>query len=72
MRRVVIDSCAVDPFVNMPGLYEAARRAIDSGRLEILYTHVTVEENSAHPDPEQRRLLLHALMTWAGWSRQVP
>ncbi len=69
MRRVVIDNCAVDPFIDVPGAYEATRRAIDSGNLEILYTRVTFEEASAHPDPERRRLKLHALTTLG---RQVP
>jgi hypothetical protein len=63
MRRVVIDNCSLHPFVQVPGAYEAARRAIDSGRLEILYTHVTLEEATATPDPELRDSLVHVLTT---------
>jgi len=63
MRRVVIDNCAVHPFADVPGAYEAARRAIDSGDLEILYTHVTFEEASATRDPERRKSLVHVLTT---------
>jgi hypothetical protein len=62
-RRVVIDNCSLHPFVQVPGAYEAARRAIDSGDLEILYTHVSLEEASATRDPELRKSLVHALTT---------
>src|SRR5258708_6954743 len=58
MRRVVIDNCALHPFAEVP-----ARRAIDSGDLEILYTHITLDEASATPDPELRETLVHALTT---------
>ncbi len=63
MRRVVIDNCSLHKFVQVPGAYQAARRAIDSGDLEILYTHVTLDEASATPDPELRDSLVHALTT---------
>ena len=36
MRQVIIDSDALDPFVDRPGAYEAARAAIDRGDLEVL------------------------------------
>ena len=61
VRRVVIDSCAVDPFVDIRGAYEAARQAIDAGRLEILYTPVTIEELGNVQDPRKRAELLSAL-----------
>jgi hypothetical protein len=63
MRRVVIDSCSVDPLADIPGAYEAVRQAIDSGELEILYTHVTIDEAAATPDLEKRRLKLNDLTT---------
>jgi hypothetical protein len=63
MLRVVIDNCAVDPLIDRPGAYEAVRGAIDAGNLEILYTHVTIEEASRHPDPVRRRQKLQALTT---------
>jgi hypothetical protein len=63
MRRVVIDNCALHPFAVVPGAYEAARRAIDSGDLEILYTHVTLDEASATPDLQLRAMLVYALTT---------
>ncbi len=39
-----MDSNAVDPLADMPGAYEAAREAVEAGHLEILLTHVTIDE----------------------------
>jgi hypothetical protein len=59
MRRVVVDSCGVDPLVDVAGAYDAAGAAVDAGQLEILYTHVNTDELAATPDLERRcRLLL--------------
>ncbi|WP_329390315.1 hypothetical protein [Streptomyces sp. NBC_01716] len=69
MRRVVFDSNAIDPIADTPGAYEALRGAADRGRLEVLYTHVTIDELSAIPNPERREQLL-ACMT--GLGRPVP
>lgn len=62
MRTVVIDSCAVDPFVDTPGAYEAARKAIEAGELDILYVPVTVREVSDTRIPPQRRDALLAAL----------
>lgn len=58
MRSVVMDSNAMDPFMDLLGAYETARAAVDAGDLEILFTHVTVEELAAIPDLERRCRLL--------------
>lgn len=62
MRRVVVDANAIDPLINMPGAYEATRSAIDDGQLEILFTHVTVEELAETPDLDRRSHLLLILI----------
>lgn len=61
MRRVVLDSNAVDPIVDRPGAYEAIRAAVDEDRLEVLFTHITVDELAEIPDPERRSQLLLVL-----------
>jgi hypothetical protein len=61
MRRVVLDSNAVDPLIDLPGAYEAVQAAVDGGRLEVLYTHVTIEELAATRDPDRRSSLLLAV-----------
>ncbi|WP_196054660.1 PIN domain-containing protein [Nocardia aurantiaca] len=58
MRRVVVDANAMDPIVDLPGAYEVIRNSVDQGRLEVLFTHVTIDELAATPDEERRRLLL--------------
>jgi hypothetical protein len=59
VRRVVIDNNGIDPFVDLPGAYEAARAAIDKGNLEIRYVHTTLTEAANIPDADRRdRVLL--------------
>lgn len=67
MRRVVVDANAIDPIVDLPGAYEALRSSIDQGQLEVLFTHVTIDElaetadkdrTSAKKDRRSRLLLL--------------
>lgn len=62
LRRVVLDSNAVDPFIDRPGTYEIARAAIDAGRLEMLFTHVTIDELAETPDLDRRCRLLLAVI----------
>src|SRR5712692_5451322 len=69
MRRVVVDSNAMDPLMDLLGAYDAVRAAVDQGDLEILFTHVTVEELAAIPDYERRCRLLIFLI---GLGRLVP
>jgi rRNA-processing protein FCF1 len=62
MLRAVLDSNAVDPFIDIPGAYEAAEKAIESGDLELLITHVNIDELAETGDLERRcRLLLAAV-----------
>jgi hypothetical protein len=63
MRRVVLDSNAVDPLIDLPGAYEAVQAAVDGGRLDVLYTHVTVDELAATRDPDRRSRLLSTVRT---------
>ena len=50
MRRAVLDSNAVDSLLDLPGAYEAVRAALDAGRVELLFTHVSIDELAAVPD----------------------
>jgi hypothetical protein len=57
-----MDSNAVDPLADMPGAYEVDREAVEAGHLEILFTHVTIDELAAIGDLDRRRLLLLLLI----------
>jgi hypothetical protein len=61
VRTVVIDRCSVTPLLGTPGAYDAVRRAIDAGELDILYVPVTVREAEANPNAEERKAVLDAL-----------
>lgn len=63
MRTVVIDSNMVDYVLGLPGRYEAFLSAIEQGRLELLFTHVTLDEIAATPDEGRRGLLLVNLVS---------
>ncbi|XVQ86471.1 hypothetical protein ACQP2K_03280 [Microbispora siamensis] len=58
MLRVVLDSNAVDPLIDIPGAVESVRSAIDRGELEVLYTHVTIDELATTPDLDRRQRLI--------------
>jgi len=62
MRRVLLDSNALDPMLNVPSAYETLEQAVNSGRLEVFYTHVTVDEIASTPDLEKRQWLLNLLV----------
>ncbi|MFC8996328.1 PIN domain-containing protein [Streptomyces rochei] len=57
MRRVMFDSNAIDPIADTSGAFEALQEATKAGRLEILYTHVTIDELVAIPDLDRRQHL---------------
>jgi hypothetical protein len=69
MRRAVLDSNAVDPLIDLPGAYEAVRAGVDAGRVELLFTHVNIDELAAVPDLDRRARLLLVL---AAVGRLVP
>lgn len=69
MRRVVFDSNAIDPIADTVGAFESLEAAVHSGELEILYTHVTVDELVATPDHDRRSLLM---LLMASLGRVVP
>jgi hypothetical protein len=50
MRRVLLDSNALDPMLNVSGAHEVLEDAVSSARLEVFYTHVTVDEIAMTPD----------------------
>jgi predicted nucleic acid-binding protein len=62
MRRAVLDSNAVDPLVDLPGAYEAVRAGLDAGEVELLFTHVNIDELAAVPDWDRRSRLLLVLV----------
>ncbi len=57
-----MDSNAIDPIADTPGAYEATRAAVDAGRVELLFTHVNIDELAAVPDLERRSRLLLTLV----------
>jgi hypothetical protein len=58
----MLDSNALDPLLDAFGAFEALDEAVKSGDLEILFTHVTVDELAATPDLEKRQALLNLLI----------
>lgn len=61
MRRVVLDCNAVDPLVDLPGAFDVVKRAVESGELELLGTHILEEELAAIPNVERRAKLQKVL-----------
>lgn len=62
MRRVLLDSNALDPMLTQTGAYEVLYEAASSGKLEVLYTHITIDEIAMTPDLEKRQWLLNLLV----------
>ncbi len=62
VRKIIIDNCALDPFVDTPGAHEAALAAIERGDLEIWYVHTTLDEAAATGDLDRRVQLLIVLV----------
>lgn len=60
--RVVVDANAIDPLIDQADAYETLQAAITAGTIEVLYTHVTVDELAVVPDEERRKQLLLALL----------
>ncbi|MFD3912753.1 hypothetical protein [Streptomyces sp. NPDC058603] len=69
MRRVVFDSNAIDQIAESVGAFEALKTAVTAGDLEVLYTHVTMDELTAIPDQERRSWLV---LLMADLGRLVP
>lgn len=67
--RVVLDSNSADPLVDVEGAYDQLRNAVDHGLVDVLFTHVVIEELASTPDIERRILLLLAVI---GVGRLVP
>ena len=42
MRRVLLDSNALDPLLTQVGAYEVLDQAVKSAKLTVFYTHVTI------------------------------
>jgi predicted nucleic acid-binding protein len=62
MRHVLLDSNALDPLLTKSGAFEALDQAVSSASLEVLYTHITVDEIAATPDLKTRQWLLDLLV----------
>lgn len=58
----MLDSNVSHALVDDDSLRVALRRATDRGFIELLVTHIQVDENLDHPDQEQGRRLIHAMM----------
>jgi predicted nucleic acid-binding protein len=58
MQRVVLDSNAVDPLIDLRGAEDFIRSAVEQGQVELLSTHVTLEELSAISDQVRRERLV--------------
>ncbi|WP_331746642.1 hypothetical protein [Streptomyces sp. NBC_00842] len=69
MRRVLFDSNAIDPIAAIEGALEKLQAAVEAGDLDILYTHVTVDELVAIRDLERRGQLM---LLMASIGRVVP
>ena len=69
MRRVVFDTNAVDPLADSPGAFDAVKAAVQAEQLEVLYTHVTIDELAEIPDRHRRATLILLL---ADVGRLVP
>lgn len=59
----------IDYIIGGHGRYEKLRSAIDERRLEILFTHITLEELAATKDEDRRG---HLLVTLVDLGRMVP
>jgi len=62
MRRVLLDSNALDPLLHTSGAFEALDGAVKNCDLEIFFTHITVDEIAAVRELEKRQHLLLLLI----------
>ncbi|WP_433688640.1 hypothetical protein ACQP0I_10530 [Micromonospora carbonacea] len=69
MRRLLLDSNAIDPFADIPGAYEAAEKAVADGAYELIFTHVSIDELAEIPDVDRRQ---HLLLVMVALGRLVP
>lgn len=67
MLKALLDANAVDDLADPPERYDAIRRAVTDGSLDLLWTHVTTDELAATPDLQRRRGLLARVQGWHGW-----
>jgi hypothetical protein len=58
----MLDSNVSHALVDDDSLKVGLRRAADRGSIGLLVTHIQVDENLDHPDQEQGRRLIHAMM----------
>lgn len=62
MRHVLLDSNALDPLLTHFGAFKALDPAASSAKLEVLFTHITIDEIAATPELEKRQWLLNLLV----------
>ena len=53
----MLDSNGVDPLIDLPGAFDVVKQAVESGRLEILGTHILEDELAATRDADRRAKL---------------
>jgi hypothetical protein len=61
-ERYIFDSNAIDPIADNAGAYEVVRASVDSGSIELMFTHVNIDELTAIKDPERRAWLVLLLV----------
>src|SRR6185437_4881456 len=62
MRRILLDSNALDPLLTQGSAYEVLNQAVKSAKLAVFFTHVTIDEVAATPDLGKRQWLLNLLV----------
>jgi rRNA-processing protein FCF1 len=62
VRRVLLDSNALDLLLTQVGAFEALEQAVGSAELEVYFTHITIDEVAAIPEVEKRQWLLNLLV----------
>lgn len=70
LLRAMLDNNAFDELSLPDAARDLVEAAVDAGRLELVVTHVVIEEVNAHPDPDKRRLLQRVTVVathTAGW-----
>jgi hypothetical protein len=56
--RALLDSNAIDPVADNMGAFDVLQKAVIDGDLELLFTHINIDEIVAVPDVDRRGQLL--------------
>ena len=78
MRRLLFDTNGIDAIATLDGLYDALRVALEAGDVEVLVTHVQVDEllvmadKNTSDDQRERRGQLIAMLNGLCNVRHIP